>query len=127
MRVSPHHYRTIMLLSAIAPLLLLPYVTASGVHRLKLKKIAPVASNPALETAYLAEKYGSTPSTQLPLMGAGGEGRRIRLARPGENAEDFYWTQDGVLAQGGHTIPLTSQPHLRCGQSKSLTVSLQIS
>jgi len=99
-----------MLLSALTPLLLLPYVTA-GVHKLKLKKLPPVANNPSLETAYLAEKYGTAPPTQLPLMGAGGEGRRIRLTRPGEVAEDLYWTQDGVVTQGGYNVPLTSQPH----------------
>lgn len=98
-----------MILSTIAPLLLLPYVAAGGVHKLKLKKLPPVSSNPALESAYLAEKYGAQSPAQMPLAGSGGAGRRIRLARPGENEEDLYWTQREQVLNGGHGVPLTSK------------------
>ncbi|KAG6917891.1 hypothetical protein DXG01_000500 [Tephrocybe rancida] len=79
---------------------LLPFVSAAGVHKLKLKKLPSAASNPALEATYLAEKYGS-PSSQTPLMGTGGSGRRV--ARPtSKDGEQLYWTQ------GGHNVPLTN-------------------
>ncbi|KAG6917888.1 hypothetical protein DXG01_000497 [Tephrocybe rancida] len=79
---------------------LLPFVSAAGVHKLKLKKLPPSDSNPALEVTYLAEKYGS-PSPQTPLMGTGGSGRRV--ARPtSKDGEQLYWTQ------GGHNVPLTN-------------------
>jgi saccharopepsin len=97
-----------MFLPAFACLLALPLVSA-GVHKFPLKKIQPVAANPALETAYLAQKYGGQAPMQ-PIMGAGGEGRRMRLARPGQDAEDLYWTQDEVSVTGGHDVPLTSAP-----------------
>ncbi|KAA1466404.1 aspartic peptidase A1 [Dentipellis sp. KUC8613] len=97
-----------MILSALAPLLLLPYAASAGVHKLKLKKLPPVANNPALESAYLAEKYGAQAPQQMPLMGSGGAGRRVRLARPGEDGEDLFWTQDDVRTKGGHTVPLTN-------------------
>jgi saccharopepsin len=80
---------------------LLPLAVAD-VHRLKLHKIPPVANNPALETAYLAEKYGS--QLQAPMMGAGGSGRRIRL----EGDEDLFWTQVEIT-KGGSSVPLTSR------------------
>jgi saccharopepsin len=80
--------------------ILLPLVTAE-VHRLKLHKIPPVANNPALETAYLAEKYGV--QSQSPLIGAGGSGRRLRV----DNADNLYWTQEEII-NGGHGVPLTN-------------------
>lgn len=87
-------------------LALIPFVSAAGVHRLKLQKIPSVASNPELESAYLAEKYGSAPVAQLPLMGAGGSGRRVR--RPSMNdGEQLFWTQEEL--KGGHGVPLTSK------------------
>ena len=80
-------------------LALLPLANAAGVHRLKLKKLPPASNNPALEGAYLADKYGA--SVQSPLMGAGGAGRR--LGRPtSKDGEQLLWTQ------GGHNVPLSS-------------------
>jgi len=84
---------------------LLPFVAASGIHKLKLKKLPTAASNPDLESAYLAEKYGAPPQAQLPLMGAGGSGRRVeRPAMKGN--EQLFWTQEEL--KGGHGVPLTS-------------------
>lgn len=81
--------------------ILLPLVSAE-IHRLKLHKIPPVANNPALETAYLAEKYGV--QSQAPLMGSGGSGRRLRV----DGDDDLFWTQEEAL-KGGHGVPLTSK------------------
>ncbi|KAI0320807.1 aspartic peptidase A1 [Amylostereum chailletii] len=92
-----------MLLTAFS-LFLLPYVAATGVHKLPLKKLPPVVSNPALETAYLAQKYGGQVPAQVPLVGAGGTGRRL-LA---DNGDDLYWTQEQAIANGGHGVPLTN-------------------
>lgn len=98
-----------MLLSRLAPLVLLPFVAAEGVHKLKLKKLPPAASNPALESAYLAEKYGGR--SQVPLMGAG-IGRNVRLSRPSvEDGEELFWTQDEFSVDGGHNVPLSSKSH----------------
>lgn len=91
-----------MYLSAIAPLLLLPYAAAAGVHKLKLKKLDNGPINPSLESLYLAEKYGYRPSTQMPLLGSGGQGRRLE-SPPG--SDDLYWTQE---INDGHNVPLTS-------------------
>jgi saccharopepsin len=83
---------------------LLPLVSAGRVHKLKLQKLPPVASDPILESAYLAEKYGA-PQLQLPLMGAGGVGRRV--GRPTmRDGEQLYWTQEAL--KGGHGVPLSS-------------------
>ncbi len=92
-----------MYLSAIAPLLLLPYAAAAGVHKLKLKKLDNGPINPPLESLYLAEKYGYRPPTQMPLLGSGGQGRR--LGSP-PVSDDLYWTQE--IVNGGHNVPLTS-------------------
>lgn len=79
---------------------LLPLVCADRLHKLKLHKIPSVATNPELESAYLAEKYGAA---QVPLLG--GSGRRMR--RPTmRNGEQLLWTQE--QANGGHPVPLTS-------------------
>ncbi|KAI6164897.1 Asp-domain-containing protein [Pisolithus thermaeus] len=91
-----------MLLSAFATLLLLPFASA-GVHKFKLQKMPHVAPGHALETAYLAEKYGVQTPHQLPLMGTGGAGRNIRP--PSE--DDLYWTQ-AELINGGHDVPLSN-------------------
>ncbi len=93
-----------MLLPAVAPFLLIPYVAAAGVHKLKLKKIDTALVNPSLEGAYLAEKYGAQAPAQMPLVGSGGQGRRLD-ARP--HRDDLYWTQEDLL-NGGHNVPLTS-------------------
>jgi saccharopepsin len=96
-----------MILSTLAPLLLLlPCVAADGVHRLKLKKLPPTSSDPALESAYLAEKYGSAQS-QTRLMGSGGSGRKVRLGRPGQGDDELFWTQES-LSKGGHGVPLNN-------------------
>src|SRR5712672_3127680 len=91
-----------MYLSAIAPLLLLPYATAAGVHKLKLKKLDNCPISPSLESLYLAEKYGYRPSTQMPLFGNGGQGRRLESSPV---SDDLYWTQE---INGGHNVPLSS-------------------
>jgi saccharopepsin len=85
------------------PLLaLLPLVSAGRIHKLKLQKLPPTASDPALESAYLAEKYGAP---QMPLMGAGGVGRRV--GHPAmRNDDQLYWTQEAL--KGGHGVPLSS-------------------
>ena len=95
-----------MLLSAVAPLLLLPYAAAAGVHKLKLQKLDTAPVNPSLESAYLAEKYGAQTPSQMPLLGSGGQGRRLD-SRPA--GDDLYWTQEEAI-NGGHNIPLTSSP-----------------
>lgn len=93
-----------MFLSAFATtLLLLPFASA-GVHKLKLQKFPSVAPS-HLDTAYLAEKYGSqSPHQQLPLFGAGGAGRKVQ---PSPEGDDLFWTQEELL-NGGHSIPLSS-------------------
>ncbi|KAF5387963.1 hypothetical protein D9615_000444 [Tricholomella constricta] len=94
-----------MIFTTYTPLVLalLPFVSAAGVHKLKLKKLPPTSSNPALESAYLAEKYGAGP--QAPLMGAGGSARR--LGRPtSKNGEELFWTQEDI--KGGHHVPLNN-------------------
>jgi len=86
-------------------LLLVPLVAADGLHRLKLKKIAPVAADPAFESQYLAQKYGAISQTQLPIMGVGGAGRRF--ARPEKSdGKDLFWTQETL--KGGHGVPLSN-------------------
>ena len=96
-----------MLLSALTSLLLLPAATQAGVHKLKLHKIKHENVNPALETAYLTEKYGG--QAQLPMLGAGGMGRQLRVSRPSvnEEGEDLLWTQE--MINGGHNVPLSSK------------------
>jgi saccharopepsin len=92
-----------MILSRLAPLVLLPLVAAGGVHKLKLQKLQPASQDFTYESARIAEKYGA----QLPLMGSGGAGRNVRLARP--TPEDgLLWAQDEFSASGGHQVPLTS-------------------
>lgn len=86
-----------------ALLVLLPLATAE-VAKLKLHKIPQVSQNPVLETAYLASKYGGA-QPQIPIMGAGGSGRRLRVDNQGE---DLFWTQDDATRPGHHTVPLTS-------------------
>ena len=93
----------------VSLLSLVPFVAAAGVHKLPLKKLAPAASNTALETAYLAEKYGAQSSFQMPMAGAGGSGRRLRFS-DNERDDDLFWTQqEDVNAQKGHGVPLTSK------------------
>ncbi|KAI5124814.1 hypothetical protein M0805_005445 [Coniferiporia weirii] len=94
-----------MIFSILTPLLLLPFASA-GVHRLKLHKLALEGANPAFETAYLSEKYGG--QVQLPIVGAGGSGRQLRLSRPSQNSEgeDLFWTQE--MINGGHNVPLSN-------------------
>lgn len=97
-----------MILSRLAPLFLIPLVAAEGVHRLKLKKIPPATSDPALESLYLSQKYGG--QYQTPMMGAGGVGRNVRLGRPThQDGEELFWTQDGLKTEGGHNVPLSSK------------------
>ncbi|KAJ3515119.1 hypothetical protein NLJ89_g1961 [Agrocybe chaxingu] len=86
-------------------LALLPLVTTARVHKLKLQKLPSAASNPGLESAYLAQKYGASPQLQFPLMGAGGSGRRVE--RPAtKDGEQLFWTQEEL--KGGHGVPLTN-------------------
>lgn len=84
-------------------LVLLPLVTAEFA-RLKLHKIPEVSQNPLLETVYLASKYGVA-EPQVPLLGAGGSGRRLRVDDQGD---DLFWTQEEALRPGHHTVPLNS-------------------
>lgn len=81
-------------------LALLSFAEASRIHKLKLHKLPPTASNPEFESAYLAEKYGGQP--QMPLLGVGGTGRRVAM----QNGEHLFWTQDDM--KGGHSVPLSS-------------------
>ncbi|KAF8143568.1 aspartic peptidase A1 [Mycena galopus ATCC 62051] len=85
-------------------LALLPLVFAARVHKLKLTKLPAVNDNPELEAAYLAGKYGAPLQPQVPLMGAGGSGRRVdRPARMGD--DNLFWTQEQL--KGGHYVPLS--------------------
>ncbi|KAI0004995.1 endopeptidase [Russula compacta] len=93
-----------MYLPTLAPFLLLPYAAAAGVHKLKLKKLDTVPVNPSLEGAYLATKYGAQTPTQMPLLGSGGQGRRLD-SQPIH--DDLYWTQEEII-NGGHNVPLTN-------------------
>jgi saccharopepsin len=111
-----------MLLSAIAPLLLLPYAAAAGVHKLKLKKLDTAPINPSLESAYLAEKYGAQTPSQMPLLGSGGQGRRLDQ-RPAD--DDLYWTQEETI-DGGHNIPLTSLSPFSLSPRHNLYLPVQI-
>ena len=93
-----------MLLSRLAPLVLLPFVAAEGVHKLKLKKMPTTANEyaPDHEVMYLTQKYGG----QVPILGAGGAGRRVPV-RP---ESDLYWTQDQQeILKDGHGVPLSSR------------------
>ncbi|KIK06665.1 hypothetical protein K443DRAFT_673949 [Laccaria amethystina LaAM-08-1] len=82
---------------------LLSFVEASRIHKLKLHKLPPTASNPEFESAYLAEKYGASGSQpQLPFLGVGGTGRRVVM----QNGEQLLWTQDEM--KGGHSVPLSN-------------------
>ncbi|THH06796.1 hypothetical protein EW145_g3844 [Phellinidium pouzarii] len=94
-----------MIFSIFTPLLLLPFASA-GVHRLKLHKLALENANPMLETAYLSEKYGG--QAQLPIMGAGGSGRQLRVSKPShnDNGDELFWTQE--MINGGHNVPLSN-------------------
>lgn len=103
---SFHSTTTMKYLASL--LVLLPLATAE-VTRLKLHKIPQVSQNPALETAYLASKYGVA-QPQSPLMGAGGSGRRLRV----DNQDDgLFWTQEEAT-KDGHTVPLTSTSLFVC-------------
>ena len=93
-----------MIFSTLAPLLLLPFAAADGVHRMKLKKLPLVSANPSLEAAYLAEKYGAVGQQQTPLIGSGGSGRK--LGRPCKQDDGLFWTQE--VLKGGHGVPLSS-------------------
>jgi saccharopepsin len=86
-------------------LTLLPFACANRIHELSLHKISSVATNPELESAYLADKYGAPQPGQLPLLGAGGLGRRMK--RPTmRDGEQLLWTQEET--NGGHPVPLSS-------------------
>lgn len=100
---------TLTMLLSLAPVIvgLLPLAAEAKVHKLKLHKLAPATSNPELESAWLAEKYGAPAQVQMPLMGAGGSGRRV--GRPtAKNGETLFWTQEEEI-QGGHGVPLSSE------------------
>jgi saccharopepsin len=91
----------------VAPLvLLLPFVAAQGVRKLKLQKLPAALGNQELETAYLAEKYGGV--VQAPLLGAGGSGRQVRLGNPAGVEDELFWTQEENEFGSGHNVPLSS-------------------
>lgn len=72
---------------------LLPLASSfTGVHKLKLNKISH-EDPPQLQEAYLLDKYSDLAPPQVPLMGAGGVGRRVNLA----------------AGDTGHSVPLTSK------------------
>lgn len=102
-RRPPADSRTTMILSRFAPLVLLPFA-AAGVHKLKLQKLSPAANDLVFESDHLASKYGG----QVPLMGAGGLGRQVRLSNPNKD-DGLLWTQEEFGVNGGHNVPLTSQ------------------
>ncbi|KAF5333518.1 hypothetical protein D9611_002462 [Ephemerocybe angulata] len=92
-----------MLLSALALAVLPLSATAAGVHKLKLHKLPKAAdSNPILESAYLAEKYGG--QNQQAILGAGASGRRYRPSTPAN--EQMFYTQEQL--KGGHNVPLSN-------------------
>jgi len=95
-----------MLLSLVPVVVsLLPLAANAKVHKFKLHKLPPVESNPELESAWLAHKYGAPAQAQVPLMGSGGSGRQV--ARPISNdGESLFWTQEDI--KGGHGVPLTN-------------------
>jgi len=105
-----------MILSTAVPLLLLPFVAANGVHRMKLKKLPAIAhEDHSLAIAQLSRKYGA----QQPLVGAGGLGRKLRpdgLVNEGRPRDDLYWTQSVEQANGGHSLPLNSTSPSRFDQ-----------
>ncbi|KAJ7023552.1 aspartic peptidase domain-containing protein [Mycena alexandri] len=84
---------------------LVPFVFAAHVHKLKLTKVAHAVGNPEVEAAYLATKYGAPFQHQLPLMSAGGSGRRVDLPSDERDAQVF-WTQEQL--KSGHKVPLTN-------------------
>ncbi|EKM59509.1 uncharacterized protein PHACADRAFT_250062 [Phanerochaete carnosa HHB-10118-sp] len=89
-----------MFLSRLAPLVILPFAAAAaGVHKFKLHKLPPVSQDFAFESAHLAEKYGG----QVPMLGAGGAGRNVRLSRPTPD-DGLFRTQEEFTS--GHTLPL---------------------
>ncbi|KAF8812479.1 endopeptidase [Phlegmacium glaucopus] len=94
-----------MIVASSLLLALLPFVTASRLHKVKLQKLPPAANNPELESAYLAEKYGAPSQIQAPLLGIGGSGRRIERPTT-DGKEQLFWTQEEL--KGGHSIPLTN-------------------
>jgi saccharopepsin len=101
-------------------LLLIPLVAASGVHKLKLKKITPVSIDPSLEGQFLSQKYAAQSLSQLPLMGAGGAGRRFPPTQ--QEGQDLYWTQE--YPHDGHRVPLTSAYAFSgCNLSRASTLS----
>lgn len=105
----PSSLLTTMFLSSLAISLLPLAAQAAGVHKLKLHKLPKSEdSNPLLESAYLAEKYGG--ENQQALFGAGGAGRRFRPANP--NNEQLFYTQEQL--KGGHNVPLSSTRSLVC-------------
>lgn len=101
-----------MILSALTPFLLLPFVVADGVHRMKLKKFPAIAhEDHTAVVAQLSQKYGG----QIPLGGAGGLGRKLYTDNPfnSDRQRDYgdrYWTQGGQQVTGGygHRLPLNS-------------------
>ena len=91
-----------MILSALSLFILPLSATAAGVHKLKLHRLPQADTNPALESAYLAEKYGGQ---QQLLFGAGGTGRRLRPSNS-PSSEQMFYTQEQL--KGGHNVPLSS-------------------
>jgi saccharopepsin len=112
--------QSMLFTTALAPLLLASLATAD-VHRLKLKKLPPASQDPVKEALYLRQKYDTTP--QLPLMGAGGVGRKFPPAKNAGKDDNLYWTQEqqDVINKGGHGVPLTSKPRHHTSAQRLLT------
>ncbi|KAJ7175184.1 aspartic peptidase A1 [Mycena crocata] len=93
------------MLTRLNPILLalLPLVLASGLHKVKLHKLAPTLKNPEFEAAYLAQKYGD-PVQPAANMGAGGSGCRFNNLR--EHDSQVSWTRE--QSEGGHKVSLTN-------------------
>jgi len=112
------------------PLSLSPLSFLHDVSRFPLKKMPlenPTAQNVIHSTDYLSQKYSGfqaplASSKQAAFGGAGGQGRKMKSDK---NGEDLFWTQNPVdknskavveneeALGGGHGVPLSSEPSFR--------------
>ncbi|KAJ7141532.1 aspartic peptidase A1 [Mycena filopes] len=92
---------TTMLVNSVF-LSLVPLICAAGLHKLKLTKVTPTINDPALELAYLANKYGAPSQEGQVSLIAGGSGRRLHQG----SETQAVWSEE--QAMGGHKVPLTN-------------------